>query len=185
MPFRKEFLITAKTGLAGREELLVHLRVIETGHRSAIEPERSGRQDQVRALQAGIPLRGRFNQLGVTLKQLLHAGAVRKQLRQLVVELQVVRDDHGHRRRHGLLDIERRQRRAKALLGFRRSKERESRGRCIRACGRPLQQVVQIAERLIRHWPVLPRGVRPCLTKQGVHRRISYWLTHGGCLSTF
>src|SRR6266568_9476975 len=65
VPFRKKFLITAKTGLAGREELLVHLCVIETGHRSAIEPDRSGRQDQVRALQARIPLRGRFDQLRV------------------------------------------------------------------------------------------------------------------------
>lgn len=50
--FRKELLIAAKTGLASRKELLVHLGGIETGHRPAIETERPRSHDQVRALQA-------------------------------------------------------------------------------------------------------------------------------------
>src|SRR6187455_3725633 len=48
--FREELLIAAETRLAGRKELLVHLRGIEAGHRSAIEAERPRRHDQVRAL---------------------------------------------------------------------------------------------------------------------------------------
>lgn len=48
--FREELLIAAETGLAGREEFLVHLRGIEAGHRSAIEAECPGRHDEVRPL---------------------------------------------------------------------------------------------------------------------------------------
>src|SRR5437773_7720264 len=55
--FGEELLIAAETRLARRKELLIDLRVIESGHRSAIEPQRPGRHDQVGALQAGIPPR--------------------------------------------------------------------------------------------------------------------------------
>src|SRR2546430_9495676 len=57
VPFREEFLIAAETGLAGGEELLVHLGRIEAGHRPAIETERPRGHDQVGALEARIPLR--------------------------------------------------------------------------------------------------------------------------------
>src|SRR5467141_5132268 len=62
VPFREELLLTSETGLAGGKELLVHLGVIEAGHGPAIETERPRGHDQVRALQAGIPLHGRHNQ---------------------------------------------------------------------------------------------------------------------------
>ena len=39
VPLRKEFLLTAETGLAGGKELLVHLGMIEAGHGPAIETE--------------------------------------------------------------------------------------------------------------------------------------------------
>ena len=51
VPFREEFLIATKTGLAGCEEFLIHLRVIETGHRPAIEPLGAQGQDEIGALQ--------------------------------------------------------------------------------------------------------------------------------------
>src|SRR5713226_8294319 len=56
VPFGEEFLLAPETGLAGGKELLVHLRVIEAGHRAAIETERPRRHDQVRTLEARIPL---------------------------------------------------------------------------------------------------------------------------------
>src|SRR3989442_10252767 len=65
VPFREELLFTSETGFAGRKELLVHLGVIEAGHGPAIETERPSGHDQVRALQAGIPLRGRLHQLRI------------------------------------------------------------------------------------------------------------------------
>ena len=40
-PFGKEFQIATETGLAGGKEFVVHLRVIEAGHRSAIEMRRA------------------------------------------------------------------------------------------------------------------------------------------------
>src|SRR6267142_1406386 len=88
VPFREELLITSETGLAGGKELFVHLGVIEAGHGPAIETERPRGHDEVRALQGGIPLRGRLHQLRVALEQLRHAGIGGKQLRQLLVELQ-------------------------------------------------------------------------------------------------
>ena len=139
MPFREELLLAAETGLAGGKELLVHLGVIEAGHGPAIETERPRSHDQVRALQAGVPLRGRLHQLRIAFEELRHPGVLREQLRQLLVELQVVGDDHRHRSGHRLLDVEWGQRRAKALLRFLRSKKREPRRRRVRARGRPFQ----------------------------------------------
>src|SRR3989442_12214029 len=118
VPFREELLITPETWFAGGKEFLVHLGVIEAGHGPAIETERPRGHDQVRALQARIPLRGDLHQLRIALKQLRHAGIGREQLRQLLVELQVVGDDDGGGSGHRLLDVEWRQRRAEPLLGF-------------------------------------------------------------------
>lgn len=41
VPLRKEFLIAAETGLAGRKELFVDLGLVEAGHGPAVEPERA------------------------------------------------------------------------------------------------------------------------------------------------
>jgi len=57
VPFRKEFLIAAETGLARGKEFLVHLGVIESGHWPAIEAERARSHDQVCALETRIPFR--------------------------------------------------------------------------------------------------------------------------------
>ena len=68
--FRKELRIAAETWLPCGKELLIHLGVIEAGHRPAVEAERSCGEDQVSALQAGISLGGHLDQLRITLKQL-------------------------------------------------------------------------------------------------------------------
>src|SRR5436309_199465 len=52
VPFREEFLIAAKAGLAGGKEFFVHLRVIEAGHRTAVQTERPRGHDEVCALEA-------------------------------------------------------------------------------------------------------------------------------------
>src|SRR5205809_3658079 len=67
---REELLIAAEAWFAGREELLVHLCVIEAGHRPTVETERTCRHDQVSALQAGVALRRRFHHLRIALEQL-------------------------------------------------------------------------------------------------------------------
>jgi hypothetical protein len=41
MPFREKLLIAPEAGPAGGKELFVNLRVIETGHRSAIKAQRA------------------------------------------------------------------------------------------------------------------------------------------------
>src|SRR3546814_12903172 len=48
----------------------------------------------------------------------LVAVALGRQLRELLVEFQIVSDDGGNRRRHGLVDVARIERRAQLLLGF-------------------------------------------------------------------
>src|SRR5207248_7351233 len=72
--FRKEFLLAAETGLAGGEELLVHLGIVEARHRTAIEAQRPRGETQVRALKARVPSRGSLAQLGISREHLSHAG---------------------------------------------------------------------------------------------------------------
>src|SRR5216684_3112399 len=105
--FGEEFLFTAETRLAGGKEFLIDFRVVEAGQRSAIETDSPRSHDHVGALQTGIPLRRRLDELCVALKEIRHPGFVRKQLPQVLVELQVVTYDHGDRSGHRLLDIER------------------------------------------------------------------------------
>lgn len=57
VPLRKEFLIAAETGLAGRKELFVDLGLVEAGHGPAVEPQRARGHHQVRALQGRSGLR--------------------------------------------------------------------------------------------------------------------------------
>ena len=118
VPFGKEFLIATEARLAGGKELFVHLRMVEAGHGTTIETERPRGHDEVRALEARIPLRSGLKHVGVALKQLRHAGVVREQFGQLQIKLHVVRDNHGDRSGHRLLDVERRQRRAQPFLRF-------------------------------------------------------------------
>src|SRR5580704_15617458 len=47
----------------GREELRVHLCIIEAGHGSTIEPQRASREDKIAALQASIAKRRYFGDL--------------------------------------------------------------------------------------------------------------------------
>jgi hypothetical protein len=63
---------------------------------------------------AGDSLNGITDSIAV--EQLRHAGVVREKLRQLLVELQVVRDDDGHGRGHCLFDVERRECRVSRAL---------------------------------------------------------------------
>ena len=95
MPFREKLLIAPEAGPAGGKELFVNLRVIETGHRSAIKPQRARGHDHVRALQGGVSLGGRFDQIGTGLEQRRHAGVVREELWQVLVEFHVVGHDHA------------------------------------------------------------------------------------------
>ena len=75
------------------EERRVHLRVVEAGHRPAIQPERPRRQHEVRALQRTIAQR---DVLQHVLRQVLEPRLgvrVREQLRQFLVEVDVHADD--------------------------------------------------------------------------------------------
>ena len=156
MSFREKLLIAAETGLPRRKELLVHLGLIEARHRPAVETERARRHDQVRALQAGVAFCGDLDHLRVALEELRHSRIVRKQVRQVDVELQIVRDDDRHRGGHRLFDIERGERGSKPFLGFRGAEKREARGARIRAGRTPFEQLVEIVERRVGDRPRLP-----------------------------
>src|SRR5258708_5453029 len=178
VPFSEELLIAAEAGLPGREECLVDLGMVETGHRSAIETERPRGENQVGALQAGVPLRRRLHHVGVVLKVLCHPGVVRKQLRQLLIEFQVVRNDRSHGSGHRLLHVERSKRRLEPLLGFLRSDKHESRWCGIRARWRPLHQFVETPYCLIRNGPRLPLSVCACFAEEYVQRPVIDCLAH-------
>src|SRR5437764_1579943 len=81
VPFGKEFLIAAEARLAGGKELFVYIRMVEAGHGTTIETERSRGHDEVRALEARIPLRSGLKHVGVAIIQLSHYWFVRKQFR--------------------------------------------------------------------------------------------------------
>ena len=49
MPLREELLIAAVARLPGREELLVHLGIVEAGDRTAVEAEGACGEDLVGA----------------------------------------------------------------------------------------------------------------------------------------
>src|SRR5450759_1191899 len=109
MPRRKELLLAAVAFLAGAKKLLVQLCVVEAGHRSAVELQRARCKNEIGALQRRVAPRGDLDQRRVGHKQITHARIVRKQLRQLVIELQIVCDDYRYRGSHGLLQVARRQ----------------------------------------------------------------------------
>src|SRR5260370_42100171 len=85
----EELLFAAVARRAGAEELLVDLRVVETGKWSAVEADGSRGHHQICALQGRIPARGRFDELRRIREEIAHARIVRKELRHLAVEVQV------------------------------------------------------------------------------------------------
>src|SRR5882724_7439728 len=58
VPLREELLVTTHAVPACREERLVDCRVVEAGHRAAVEPQRACREDEVPALERRVPERG-------------------------------------------------------------------------------------------------------------------------------
>ena len=62
--------------------------------------------------------RSRLDKLRVALKEIRHSRILRKQLRKIFIELQIVSDDHGDGRGHRLFNIERGERRSKPFLCF-------------------------------------------------------------------
>src|SRR6202162_3787865 len=90
VPRRKELLLAAFAFLAGAKKLLVQLCVVEAGHRSAVELQRARRKNEIGTLQRRVAPRGDLDQRGVGHKQITHARVVRKQLRQLLMELQII-----------------------------------------------------------------------------------------------
>src|SRR6202022_3264518 len=97
VPRRKELLLAAFAFLARAKKLLVQLCVVEAGHRSAVESQPARRKNEIGTLQRRVAPRGDLDQRRVGHKQITHARVVRKQLRQLVMELQIVCDDHYYR----------------------------------------------------------------------------------------
>src|SRR4051812_17094195 len=107
-----------------------------------------------------------------------HPRAVREQFRKVFVELQVVRHDHRERRGHRFFDVQRRKRGTKPFLRSLRAEECKPGGCGIRARGRPFQQVVEIADRVVRYRLRQPFRERPRLTKERVQRGIIHSLSH-------
>ena len=99
------------------EEIAVDSLVVEARHRPAIEPQRPRRHDQIGAFQRAVAEGGVENFLVVALEPALGVG-VRKQLGQVVIEVEVVADDGAHRRLHGLVAIAFGEIRLQALFGL-------------------------------------------------------------------
>src|SRR5688572_22713928 len=87
------------------KELSIHTGIVETGHRTAIQTQRTRRQYQIGTLQAAVPYHGRQQFLGSLLGKPGARIGMRKQLRQLVVELHVHAYDGSCRSGHGLGQI--------------------------------------------------------------------------------
>ena len=157
------------------EELLIQVRDHGVGIKDpalVFEPffttKESGMGMGLGTLQTRVPLRCRFHHLRVAFEELDHPWVVREQLRQLLVELQVVPDDDGDWGGHCLLDVRRCEGRTKPCFCFLGPEECKPRRSGVRAGGRPLQQVIEIPDRLIRDGLRLPLRVRAGFTKQSV-----------------
>src|SRR5690606_14822858 len=123
----------------------------EPGHRPGVQPQRTGREDQVGALHAGV-LQADAVEGGI-----VGAGepgfriGVREQERELLGEIQVVADDHRHRGGQGLVQIALAQRRLQPLLGLGRTHEHEARRAHVGTGGAPLEHVVELAQGVLSH----------------------------------
>src|SRR3989442_10732497 len=162
---REELLVAAHAVPACREERLVDFRVVEAGHRAAVEPQRACREDEVPALERRVPERGALDKLRVLGEQLAHGWSLRKQLWQLLVEEQVVTDDDGHGRLHRFLDVPGSERGAQPLLRLAGPQEDEAPRACIGARRAPLRQLVDLAKGVVRDGLVEPGGMGPCVAE--------------------
>src|SRR5215471_377511 len=170
----REKLLLAVFTLAGSEELFIEFQVFKARHRSAVQSQRPRRHDQVRSLQSRIPLGSLFDQLRVVHKHIAHGGEVRKQLGQLVVELQIVGDDNSNWRSHRLLYVTRRERWTEAFLRGCGTEEQEPRGADICTRGPPLQRVVELAQQLVGDWLRKPCVVGARIPKHRIQRVVTH-----------
>src|SRR3546814_10047310 len=92
----------------GRDEIALHLRrvgeegrvdrsIVEARHRPGIETERARREDEIGALQARVAKGGGFGVRRIARKPTARVG-VGEELRQMLVEFGIHRDDRGDRR---------------------------------------------------------------------------------------
>src|SRR5712691_3234566 len=65
MTLREKLLVAPFALPPGVEELLVDPGIVESGERTAVQPESARRQDQIRALQRGISLGRHFDELRI------------------------------------------------------------------------------------------------------------------------
>src|ERR1019366_4190579 len=79
------------------EKFRIDPGVVEAGHGPAVEAQGAGGQHQIGALQRAVAKGGGAGEVGV-FERVLGARIVREELRHLFREIEVVADDHGHRR---------------------------------------------------------------------------------------
>src|ERR1051326_9040299 len=87
------------------KNLLVNFCVIESRHRPAIQPKRTGSDDQVCALQRDVPLCCHLAQFRVVRKQVSKSGILRSEFPQLLIKAKVVSDNYCDGRGHCLLHV--------------------------------------------------------------------------------
>src|SRR5262249_35889892 len=143
-------------------------------HRSTVQAQRPRRNDQVRSLQGRVPLGGLLDQLRVVHVHITHGGGVRKQLGQLVVELEIISDYHRDWSGHGLVYVARRKRWTQPFLCSCGTGEKKPRWSYIFARGSPLQRVVELAQQLVGHRLWKPRAVGTRFSEHEVQRVITH-----------
>lgn len=130
-----------------REERLAHSRGVETRHRPAVEAERARGEDEITALQRAVAHRRLGDQRLLAFVPALRVG-VREELRELVEETQVQREDRGHGRGLHLLDVARGHARKELGLRLGARDEHDAQRARIRGRRAPTQQVVQLVQQL-------------------------------------
>ena len=145
---RSRYCTGSSTPARTFEERRVDLGVVKAGHRAAGQAQRAGREDEIGALQRAVAHRSGLDHLGLAGER--GAGVdVRIEHRQLLVELEVERNDGRARRLHRLVVVAGRQRRAELCLGFGRTQEHEARWIRVHRRRRPLEEIVEGVQRRV------------------------------------
>src|SRR5487761_2690581 len=99
------------------EKLGIHLGIVEAGHRAAVKTDRAGGEDEIAALHRTVAKRSplRMRLLLVACEYAARVLVVGEKFRQQFVELGVVGDDGGHRRRHRFVHVAGTERRLQPL----------------------------------------------------------------------
>ena len=145
---------------------VVQLFRVKARHRTRIQPQRAGGEEQVTALQAGIAERVLPNGAVLAPEVRCRVLHVRRHSLEVLVECQVLADDHGHRRRFHLGLVARGHRAQEPGPGRLAADEHQAHRLHVHTGRPPTCQLVELLQEILWHRLRQPGGIGPGLVEQ-------------------